>query len=183
MLEDSGPAVQPCGRCGHDPEAPRWFAPPEEHPTRPTSWTPGRCSVRLRARLRSLLARLAPPSLPSSSAFPFAPAPVPPLRADARWEARATALAAGQAAASCRLRAGRPWPRTAPFGHALPAGRPAAARPAPSSPSLAARRPSTAIPAFVQRLILRLGAFQQARLRLEQAESPHQGPVQTPRPR
>ena len=30
---------------------------------------------------------------------------------------------------------------------------------------------------------LRLEAFQQARLRLEQAESPHQGPVQTPRPR
>jgi hypothetical protein len=36
MLEDSGPAVQPCGnRCGHDPEAPRWFAPPEEHKPRP----------------------------------------------------------------------------------------------------------------------------------------------------
>jgi hypothetical protein len=36
MLEDSGPAVQSSGnRCGHDPEAPRWFAPPEEHKPRP----------------------------------------------------------------------------------------------------------------------------------------------------
>ena len=32
MLKDSGPAVQPSGnRCGHDPAAPRWFAPPERH--------------------------------------------------------------------------------------------------------------------------------------------------------
>jgi hypothetical protein len=67
MLEDSGPAVQPCGnRCGPDPEAPRWFEPPEEHRTRPTSWTSGRCSAGRRARLCSPLARLAPPSLPSS---------------------------------------------------------------------------------------------------------------------
>jgi hypothetical protein len=36
MIMDSEAPVQPCGnRCGHDPEAPRWFAPPEEHKPRP----------------------------------------------------------------------------------------------------------------------------------------------------
>jgi hypothetical protein len=46
MVEDSGPVVQAGGnRCGHDPEAPRWFAPPEEHRTRPTNWRPEGCSA------------------------------------------------------------------------------------------------------------------------------------------
>lgn len=44
MLEDSGPAVQTGNRCGDDPEASRWFTPPdwsaykgahEERPYRP----------------------------------------------------------------------------------------------------------------------------------------------------
>jgi hypothetical protein len=36
MIMDGEAPVQPCGnRCGHDPEAPRWFAPPEEHKPRP----------------------------------------------------------------------------------------------------------------------------------------------------
>ena len=46
MIMDGEAPVQPSGnRCGHDPEAPRWFAPPEEHGTRPTSWSAGRCSA------------------------------------------------------------------------------------------------------------------------------------------
>jgi hypothetical protein len=36
MVMDGEAPVQPSGnRCGHDPEAPRWFAPPEEHKPRP----------------------------------------------------------------------------------------------------------------------------------------------------
>jgi hypothetical protein len=36
MIMDGEAPVQPSGnRCGHDPEAPRWFAPPEEHKPRP----------------------------------------------------------------------------------------------------------------------------------------------------
>jgi hypothetical protein len=36
MIMDGEAPVQPFGnRCGHDPEAPRWFEPPEEHKPRP----------------------------------------------------------------------------------------------------------------------------------------------------
>lgn len=59
----------------------------------------------------------APPSLPSLTASPFAPAAAPPLRAAARRGALATALAAPPAAAPCRLRAGG----VSDFGEAAPA--------------------------------------------------------------
>jgi hypothetical protein len=36
MIMDGEAPVQPSGnRCGHDPKAPRWFVPPEEHKPRP----------------------------------------------------------------------------------------------------------------------------------------------------
>jgi hypothetical protein len=36
MIMDGEAPVQPSGnRCGHDPEAPRWFEPPERHKPRP----------------------------------------------------------------------------------------------------------------------------------------------------
>jgi ribosome modulation factor len=165
MLEDSGPAVQPSGnRCGHVPEASCWLEPPESHKPRPgirerreaCLWVLGYLVHYLDLltwRPVALRAFLYPPGGAPTMGDP------PPGEVTVFGPLRAY-YEYGQPAGlrhepldACRYR--RPDRRNA-WARGWPDG---------------------------QDHRFRLGAFQQARLRLEQAESPHQGPVQTPRPR